>query len=650
MLTLLSQGARVGAHDQHALRQADTLCFARDIPGTRSVCARDIVVVQQGQYYHGGIAGNLWVVLDVEGEVVPMLDDETPVKWHTVAPELAGDTFIETALTGERLLEYPLLNKGSAFSEAERRELGLLGLLPPHVATMEQQLARTYENFRRKGSDLERYIFLASLQDRNETLFYRLLQEHIREMSPIIYTPEVGEACENYSHIYRRARGLYISYPQRDDIETTLRNANHRHIRVIVVTDGERILGLGDLGLGGMGIPVGKLALYTLCAGIHPATTLPVMLDTGTNNPALLDDPLYLGWRHERVRGAEYDAFIDAFVQGVRHTFPDAVLQWEDFAKDNARRLLDRYQQNVRSFNDDIQGTGAVTLAGLLAAMDVVGSTLAEQRIVVLGAGSAATGICEQVVAAMVEEGMSQPDARATIWLVDSHGLVHNGRSDLDPSKRMYAQPYDRISGWGIATPGQFTLEDVVRAVHPTVLIGTAALPGAFSETIVREMARHTQRPIIFPLSNPTAKSEATPADLIAWTEGQAIVATGSPFADVTYGGRAFEVGQCNNMFIFPGVGLGVIASGARLVTNRMFVAAARALSACSPARRSLSQALYPPLEEVRAVSQRVAMAVAAAAVDDGLAEPLAPPDLDARIRETMWEPRYASVRYASRQ
>ncbi|HKT39995.1 MAG TPA: oxaloacetate-decarboxylating malate dehydrogenase, partial [Ktedonobacterales bacterium] len=394
-----------------------------------------------------------------------MIEDETYRGWHGVAPKLEDDSIAETTLTGESLLENPLLNKGSAFTEAERRELGLLGLLPPHVATMEQQLARTYENYRRKASDLERYIFLASLQDRNETLFYRLLQEHIREMSPIVYTPEVGEACENYSHIYRRARGLYISYPQRDDIETILRNASHRHIRVIVVTDGERILGLGDLGLGGMDIPVGKLALYTLCAGIHPATTLPVMLDTGTNNPTLLDDPLYLGWRHERVRGPEYDAFIEAFVRGVRNTFPDAVLQWEDFAKDNARRLLDRYRKDVRSFNDDIQGTGAVTLAGLLAAMDVVGSTLREQRIVVLGAGSAATGICEQIVAAMVGEGMTQRDARAAIWLVDSHGLVHAGRSDLDASKGIYAQPYDRIAGWDVATPGQFSLEDVVRVV-----------------------------------------------------------------------------------------------------------------------------------------------------------------------------------------
>ena len=559
-------------------------------------------------------------------------------------------TVIETELTGENLLGNPLLNKGSAFTEAERRDLGLLGLLPPHVATMEQQLARTYENYRRKESDLERYIFLASLQDRNETLFYRLFQEHIREMSPIVYTPEVGEACANYSHIYRRARGLYISYPQRDDIETILRGVSGHDIRVIVVTDGERILGLGDLGLGGMGIPVGKLALYTLCAGIHPAATLPIMLDTGTNNHNLLDDPLYLGWRHERVRGAEYDAFIDAFVQTVRRVFPSAVLQWEDFAKGNARRLLDRYRGEVRSFNDDIQGTGAVTLAGLLSAMAVTGARLREQRIVMFGAGSAAMGICEQIVAAMVGEGATPPDARAAVWLVDSQGLVHDGRSDLDPLKQLYAQPYERVSGWLASTPDRFTLEDVVRAIHPTALIGTAAVPGAFNESLVREMAGHVDRPIIFPLSNPTAKSEATAADLIAWTEGRALVATGSPFPDVEYGGRVFEIGQCNNMFVFPGVGLGVVASGARLVTDRMFVAAARALSACSPARRSPGQALYPPLEDAREVARQVALAVGAVAIEDGVAEALSPLDLDASIRATMWEPRYPTIRRAARR
>ncbi|HEX6541358.1 MAG TPA: NAD-dependent malic enzyme [Ktedonobacterales bacterium] len=566
------------------------------------------------------------------------------------ALERDDEPVIQTPLTGEMLLENPLLNKGSAFTDAERREFGLLGLLPPHVATMEQQLARTYENYQRKATDLERYIFLASLQDRNETLFYRLLLEHIREMSPIVYTPEVGEACENYSHIYRRARGLYISYPQRDDIATILRNASHRDVRVIVVTDGERILGLGDLGLGGMGIPVGKLALYTVCAGIHPATTLPVILDTGTNNPSLLGDPLYLGWQHTRVRGADYDSFIDTFAQGVHRTFPNALLQWEDFGKGNARRLLDRYRAEIRSFNDDIQGTGAVTLAGLLTALDLVGSTLRAQRIVVLGAGSAATGICDQLVAAMVDEGATPHDARSTLWLVDSRGLVHNGRTDLDPSKQPYAQPYERIQGWHTTTPGHITLDEVVREVHPTILLGTAAQPGAFTESIVREMARHTERPIIFPLSNPTSKSEALPAHLIAWTEGRAIVATGSPFPDVTYAGRMIQIGQCNNMFIFPGVGLGVIASGARLITDGMFLAAARALSACSPARHDHSLSLYPSLEEVRSVSRQVALAVGAAAVSEGVANPLSPEDLEARVRGVMWEPHYGRLRYAGRQ
>lgn len=557
-----------------------------------------------------------------------------------------GETIIETSLAGALLLEQPLLNKGSAFTPEERRDLGLMGLLPPHVAMMDEQLVRTYENYRRKDTDLERYIFLASLQDRNETLFYRLLQEHIGEMSPIIYTPEVGEASENYSHIYRKPRGLYISYPQRDDIAAMLHGIGQRDVRIIVVTDGERILGLGDLGLGGMGIPVGKLALYTLCAGIHPATTLPITLDTGTNNPTLLQDPLYLGWHHERIRGAEYDAFIDAFVQHISHAFPNAVLQWEDFAKSNARRLRDRYRQDVRSFNDDIQGTGAVTLAGLLTAVDLATSKLSAQRIAVLGAGSAATGICEQIIAAMVDEGVTPEAARAAIWLVDSHGLVHDGRTDLDGSKQTYAQSASRIAAWQTATPGRFSLEDVVREVHPTVLIGTAALPGAFTEPLVREMARHTERPIIFPLSNPTSKSEANPADLIAWTEGRAVVATGSPYPEVSYEGRSIHIGQCNNMFIFPGVGLGLIASGARLVSDGMFVAAARALSACSPARRDPSQSLYPALEDVRAVSRKVALAVGAAAVDEGLAEQISPPDLEERIRETMWEPHYAPIRH----
>ncbi len=578
----------------------------------------------------------------------PMTDTIMRIAPYAQVVQRDGEEVIQTSLTGESLLENPLLNKGSAFSARERREFDLLGILPPHVATMDEQLERTYENYCRKNTDLERYIFLASLQDRNETLFYRLLHDHIREMSPIIYTPEVGEVCENYSHIYRRPRGLYISYPQQEDIATILRGVSYRDVRIIVVTDGERILGLGDLGLGGMGIPVGKLALYTLCAGIHPAATLPIVLDTGTNNPDVLADPLYLGWRHERVRGTGYDAFIDAFVQGVSHTFPHAILQWEDFAKGNARRLLDRYHDRIRTFNDDIQGTGAVTLAGLLSAVAVVGSTLGEQRIVVLGAGSAATGICEQVITAIADEGISANEARTSIWMIDSQGLVHDGRTDLDASKLMYAQTAGRTEGWHGASPGHFTLEDVVHEVHPTVLIGTAALAGAFTERIVREMALYTERPIIFPLSNPTSKSEATPSDLITWTEGRALVATGSPFPDVQYGGRTFPIGQCNNMLIFPGIGLGLIASGAQLVTNSMFIAAARALSASSPARHDPSQSLYPPLENVWDVSKQVARAVGIAAVDAGLAQQITLPELEERISQTMWEPHYLTIQRRS--
>lgn len=365
-----------------------------------------------------------------------------------VRSDQSSEDVLEVSLTGQMLLGHPLLNKGSIFPEDERRELRLLGLLPPHVAPLDVQLQRTYENYLRKDDDLERYIFLASLQDRNEVLFFRLLSEHIRQMSPIVYTPAVGLACQNYSHIYRRPRGLYVSYLYRDEMDTLLENVPHQDVRVIVVTDGERILGLGDLGIGGMGIPVGKLALYTLCAGIHPATTLPVILDVGTNNEDLLADPLYLGWHHERVRGADYDDFVDRFVQAVKRRFPNVLLQWEDFAKGNARRLLDRYRDQLCTFNDDIQGTGAVTLAGLLAAVDITGSKLSEQRVVILGAGSAATGIAEQIVAAMQDEGHSLDEARRALWLIDSHGLVHSGRGDLEAEKAPYAQPQERIANW----------------------------------------------------------------------------------------------------------------------------------------------------------------------------------------------------------
>ncbi|HSE21886.1 MAG TPA: NAD-dependent malic enzyme [Pyrinomonadaceae bacterium] len=549
------------------------------------------------------------------------------------------EAVIETSLTGQLLLDNPLLNKGSAFSECERRDFGLLGLLPPHYSTVSEQLARTYENYRRKESDIERYVFLTALQDRNETLFYSLLQEHISEMMPVIYTPTVGEGCRQYSHVFRRPRGLYIAYPHRDDIPAILDNAPCDKPEVIVVTDGERILGLGDLGVGGMGIPIGKLSLYTLCAGIHPAVTLPIMLDVGTDNAELLEDPLYLGWRHRRVRGQEYDDFIDAFVEAVRQKFPRVLLQWEDFSKQNAARLLERYRDRLCSFNDDIQGTGAVTVAGLLAAMRILHSELHEQRILILGAGSSAIGICDQIVAAMVHAGYTEREAKQQLWLVDSKGLVHEGRSNLEASKQRYARRIAGLNDYGFL--------EVVKNVHPTILIGTSGQHGAFSEEIVREMARHVRHPVIFPLSNPNSKSEATPSELLQWTDGRALIATGSPFPPVSYEGRLIHVGQCNNAFIFPGLGLGVIASRARRVTEAMFSAAARVLSEFSPALNDPAGPLFPPLEKVREVSYHVAVAVGAEAIRAGLTS-LSLDSLEVAVMNKIWTPRYSPLKRAS--
>ena len=545
---------------------------------------------------------------------------------------------METSLTGQLLLDNPLLNKGSAFTEDERREFGLLGLLPLHCSTIEEQLVRTYENYRRKESDLERYVFLMALQDRNETLFYRLLQEHISEMVPIIYTPTVGEGCRQYSHVFRRPRGLYISYLQRDEIPAILDNAPSDNTEVIVVTDGERILGLGDLGVGGMGIPIGKLSLYSVCAGIHPAATLPIMLDVGTDNSELLDDPLYLGWRHPRVRGQDYDDFIEAFVAAVKQKFPRVLLQWEDFSKHNAARLLERYRDRLCTFNDDIQGTGAVTVAGLLAAMKFLHAEFNEQRILILGAGSSAMGICDQIVAAMVHSGQTEQEAKRQLWLVDSKGLVHDSRSNLEHSKQKYARSLAGLKAAGLS------FSEVVKNIHPTILIGTSGQPGAFTEEIVSEMAKHVPRPVIFPLSNPTSRSEATPAELLKWSDGRALIATGSPFPPVSHEGRLIEIGQCNNAFIFPGVGLGVIASGARRVTNEMFSAAARVLSEFSPILNCARGPLFPPLESVREISYRVALAVGAEAVRAGLTTRRLD-SLEHAVREKMWTSRYVPLK-----
>ncbi len=555
--------------------------------------------------------------------------------------ESPSETLRETSLTGQELLDNPLLNKGSAFPEDERREFGLVGLLPLHCSTIEEQLARTYENFGRKDSDLERYVFLTALQDRNETLFYRLLQEHISEMMPIIYTPTVGEGCRQYSHVFRRPRGLYIPYPHRNQIPAILDNAPSEEVEVIVVTDGERILGLGDLGVGGMGIPIGKLSLYTVCAGIHPAATLPIMLDVGTDNPELLADPLYLGWRHARVRGQEYDDFIEAFVEAVKQKFPRVLLQWEDFSKHNAARILERYRDRLCSFNDDIQGTGAVTVAGVLAALKVLHSELNDQRIVILGAGSSAIGICEQIVAAMAHAGYTEHEAKQQLWLVDSKGLVHDGRSNLEREKKKFAHPAASIESVGL------NFLDIVKNVHPTILIGTSGQYGAFGEEVIREMAKHVERPVIFPLSNPTSKSEATPGDLMKWTNGRALIATGSPFPATTHHGRLFKAGQCNNAFIFPGVGLGVMASGARRVTDAMFSAAARVLSEFSPALNDPDGPLFPPLEAVREISYRVAVEVGTEAVRAGLAS-ISLDSLKRAVTNKMWIPHYVPLKRSS--
>ncbi|HYP29532.1 MAG TPA: NAD-dependent malic enzyme [Blastocatellia bacterium] len=559
--------------------------------------------------------------------------------------EETGEPVLEISLSGPLLLDYPLFNKGSAFTDEERREFGLLGLLPPHVSTIDEQMARIYENYNSKQTDLDRYIFLVALQDRNETLFYRTLEEHITEMMPIIYTPVVGAASQHYSHIYRRPRGLYISYPHRGEIDQILDNAPYRDIDVIVVTDGERILGLGDLGVGGMGIPVGKLSLYSVCAGIHPAATLPVFLDVGTDNQSLLDDSLYLGWRHERVRGAEYDDFINSFVESVKQKFPGVLLQWEDFSRSNARRLLDRYKDEVCSFNDDIQGTGAVTLAGLLSAVKAVGTGMSEHRTVIFGAGSAGTGVADQIVSALKSEGLSEEEARARIWMIDVAGLLYEGRGGLEPFNEMYAQPIERVQSWEVERPGHIPLEDVVRNVRPTILIGTAAQPGAFTREIVTEMASHVERPIIFPLSNPTSKSEAAPSDLIYWTDARALVATGSPFPPVLYKGDSIRIGQCNNVYIFPGVGLGVLASGARRVSDEMFLVAARALREMSPVLRDPRASLYPALEDVREVSRAVAVEVGLEAQREGLADKTSREEMEQRVKDRMWSPRYMRYR-----
>ena len=532
------------------------------------------------------------------------------------------------------LLHDPRTNKGTAFTEAERDALGLRGLLPPRILTLEEQQERILQNFYGKSSALEQYIYLSGLQDRNETLFYRTVVDNLETMLPVIYTPTVGEACRSFGTIFRRPRGLYVSAEDRGRVAKILGNWPEPGVRVIVVTDGERILGLGDVGANGMGIPIGKLALYTACGGIHPAWCLPIALDVGTDTAELRDDPLYIGLIRPRLRGPAYLELLDEFVAAVQQVFPDVLLQFEDFATENALGLLARYRDRCCTFNDDIQGTAAVALAGLASAGRITGAPLVGQKLLFLGAGSAATGIADLTVGAMVRDGLRESEARARCWFFDSKGLVVRGRNDLATHKRPYAHDHPPVG----------SLVEAVRALQPTALLGLSTQGGAFTEEVLRAMAGQQARPIIFALSNPTSKSECTAEEAYRYTEGRAVFASGSPFEPVLYGGRRFTPGQGNNAYIFPGLGLGVLASGARRVTDAMFHAAASTLAGAVLASALQDGLLYPPLREIRSVSARIARAVAEVAWADGLATVERPDDLDRTIRALIWEPRYPDL------
>ena len=543
---------------------------------------------------------------------------------------------------GQARLFDALTTKGTAFTADERRRLGLLGLLPTVVKTLAEQVEHCWHEFSTRRDDLDKHIYLRALQDRNETLFYRLLSEHIPETLPIVYTPTVGEACQRFSEIYRRPRGLFVSYADRDCLDEVIGNRPHRDVDVIVVTDGQRILGLGDQGIGGMGIPIGKLSLYTLIGGIDPARTLPIVLDVGTDNVELLDDPQYLGWRHRRIDDSDYYAFIDKFVDAVHEQLPDVLLQWEDFATVHAQPILTNYRDKLLTFNDDIQGTAAVTLGALHGAAKVAGRPLSQQQVVMLGAGSAGIGVLDMIRQQMVTEGLSEQAALERIWVVDVVGLLTDDRADLTAAQRKFAQPAARVADWGLSGAAQ--LADVVHHVDVGVLLGLSTAAGAFTEDIVREMVGKTERPIIFPLSNPTSRSEAHPAELDHWTDGRALIATGSPFAPVRRNGVERPIAQCNNVYIFPAMGLAVTAAQATRVTDEMMRVAAATLGDASPALSDPVQPLLPAWPDVPAVAMRIAQAVAAQAVADGVAPRRSNDELAQRIAQVHWTPEYPAT------
>jgi malate dehydrogenase (oxaloacetate-decarboxylating) len=563
------------------------------------------------------------------------LSSESPAAGHSSAPVL------RTSLSGRDLLLNPRLNKGTAFTAEERDAFALHGLLPPHIGTLEDQRERRKRVLDSRADAFGKYSNMRDLQDNDETLFYSLIAHNVEELLPIVYTPAVGEGCQRFSEIWRKPRGLFLSYSNKDRIDRILASPRYDAVRCIVASDGERILGLGDQGAGGMGIPIGKMALYTALGGIPPEHCLPILLDVGTDNEERLNDPIYIGWNHRRIRGQEYDDFIESFVSAVERRWPHILLQWEDFAGDNAAHLLARYRDRLCTFNDDIQGTAAVTTATLLAAVNATGVPLREQTIAMYGSGSAGIGIVELLVAAMREQGLSEEQARRRVYAFNRHGLIVEGGKGVRPLQKHLARKPEEVAGWKLsaASAEAISLADTVANAGVTVLVGVSAQPGSFTEEIVRTMARNAERPVIFPLSNPTSQSEAAPADLLRWTEGRAIVGTGSPFPPVEIGGKQVRIAQVNNSYIFPGLALGILVARARRVTDGMIMAAAKALAALSPARQDKNAPLLPPIAEARKVSMAVAEAVGKQAIAEGVANPS--PEFAAKLRAYVWEPEY---------
>jgi len=550
--------------------------------------------------------------------------------------------------SGHALIDTSLLNKGSAFSKKEREMFNLSGLLPPLIETIDEQVERAYSQFSAFESSLDKHVYLRRVQDMNETLYYSLIQAHLEEMMPIIYTPTVGEACEKFSDIYRCARGLFISYDQRNHIDDILRNAIKPNVKVIVVTDGERILGLGDQGMGGMGIPIGKLSLYTACGGISPAYTLPVMLDVGTNNQSLIDNPMYMGVKKPRITDDEYFDFVDTFIQAVKRRWPNVLLQFEDFAQPKAMPLLERYRDELCCFNDDIQGTAAVTVGSLLAACKAKGEKLSDQVVSFLGAGSAGCGIAEAIIMQMTLEGVTDQEARNRVFMVDRFGLVTKGMSDLRDFQERLAVDPTVTEDWNYG--GEYpSLVEVMKCAKPTILIGVSGQPGLFTHAVIKAMYESCERPIIFPLSNPSKQVEATPMQVIEWTEGNAIVATGSPFEPFEYEGKMFNIPQCNNSYIFPGLGLGIIACGAKRVTDKMLMATSLCLAKESPMAKDGKGSLLPPLTEIAAISKRMAFDVAKIAIEQGHALAISDEMLKGKIERNFWQPCYRDYRRVSK-